>query len=459
MKTEFLTRARACYSGKIYPVLVAALILIGYATGLEVFFSVGMLATVVVGFLICQDIRFMITPLFCTIFSVNATHSPNVPNYSDYYTQAWVIVTLAVTAVLLIGGLIFFLIHNRKSAQPLPQKGMLPGLLVFCVAVCANGLFSANYTVGNLLYAGTFLLAGALVYWIFARHVKFDRDTPDYLMYCLTVAGLLICAQLLITYLTTVRFDINGDVIKESVIVGWGVWTTVGGMLAFLMPACFYFVATRKHGWIGYLLGLLELFCILLSQSRGALVVGGGVFVLCVLGTCLGGAYRKRNRWIALGVLAFGGLGVCLLWGKILPLIQNFLNAGFGDNGRYDLWRIGWSNFLQNPIFGSGFYDSYVNQEWTLNVIPYMYHNTVIQFLGATGIVGSAAYAYHRLCTLRLVIRRPTVYKTFLAFCIVGLLIFSLLDVLLFNIYPLFYYALMLLFMDRSNGMTTAKSA
>ena len=448
---EKLEKIRVFYFGKLYPVLVALFIFIGHITGCEVIFCAVMLSTVIAGLLICRDIRFLITPLFCTIFAVTASHSPNVPNYSDHYTQPWVIITLSVLATMLLIGLFFFMIRNRKDACPIPKKGTLISLLIFCIAICANGLFSSNYTVGNLLFAGTFFLGGVFVYWLLARHIYFDKGTQVYFMYCLVVSGLLICAELLSAYVTTVRFDVNGDVVKESVIVGWGVWTTVGGMLTMLMPACFYFSATQKQGWIGSLLGLFELFCVLLSQSRGALLIGAGIFVLCLLGTCFGGTYQKRNRWIAAGFLVFGAAGVLLLWGRILPLIQNFLNAGFGDNGRFDLWRIGWKNFIENPWLGSGFYDSYVNQEWTLNVIPYMYHNTVIQFLGATGIVGSLAYAYHRVRTVQKVFARPTVYKTFLAFCVLGLLIFSLLDVLLFNIYPVFYYASMLLFIDRSD--------
>jgi hypothetical protein len=48
-----------------------------------------------------------------------------------------------------------------------------------------------------------------------------------------------------------------------------------------------------------------------------------------------------------------------------------------------------------------------------------------------------------------MVLRRRTAYKTFLGISILGLVGFSLLDVLFFNTYPTIIYSLMLLFMEK----------
>jgi O-antigen ligase len=87
-----------------------------------------------------------------------------------------------------------------------------------------------------------------------------------------------------------------------------------------------------------------------------------------------------------------------------------------------------------------------------MDVFPYLYHNTPVQLLGSLGIVGTLSYAYHRFLTLRLVFKKPSAGKTFLGICILGLLLFSLTDVLFFKTYPTIIYSLMLLFMDRSNS-------
>ena len=98
--------------------------------------------------------------------------------------------------------------------------------------------------------------------------------------------------------------------------------------------------------------------------------------------------------------------------------------------------------------------NSFINEDWPKEVYPYLYHNTLIQLLASGGILAFGAYCYHRFCTVRLVLRRPNVRKTFLGICILALILFSLLDVLFFNTYPTIIYALMLLFMEKSEEIT-----
>ena len=447
--TAILEKLRSFYLSKLYPLLVVLLIFVGHSTGLDILFGAIMIGTLIVGCWICNDLRFAILPFLCTIFIVTIDHSPNVPYYSRYYLEKGPLITVIVMAVLLIASLVYFAIKNRRFAKLFSKKGMFPSLAIFCGALLFNGLFGNYYTIQNLLYVTSFFFSLLVMYFLFAAYVRFDKTATNYFMYCLVLAGMLIAAQLFFAYGTTVRFDGNNP-IKESVLLGWGVWTAIGGMLAFLMPACFYFAADHKHGWIGYLLGLIEFIAIFLSQSRGALLIGGVVLALCLITLCFVGAYKKRNRIFALVLIGCAILGGLLLSGKILALLQNFLNYGFGDNGRFDLWKLGFNHFLQNPIFGSGFY-SFVNEEWLKDVYPYFYHNTVIQLLGATGLVGFLAYAYHRFCTVRLVFKKPNLCKTFLGIGILGFLLFSLIDVLFFSTYPTMFYALMLLFMDKTD--------
>jgi O-antigen ligase len=139
-----------------------------------------------------------------------------------------------------------------------------------------------------------------------------------------------------------------------------------------------------------------------------------------------------------------------VLLDKVWGLLANYLQYGFADNGRFAIWRTGVEKFLSAPLFGSGFYDSYVEEEWSFVLYPYLYHNTLIQMLASCGIVGVLAYVWHRMTTVRLVLQKPNAGKSFLGLCIAALLLFSLLDTILFNTYPMIFYALMLLFMEKS---------
>lgn len=450
MTEERTDAIRKFYQSRFYPLLVALLVLLGNVTGYDAVFGAVMILSLLPGFLLMHDLNFAITPFLTAVFTVTAKgYAPATSDYG-YYLEPLPLTFLIVAGVSLIGGLSYFAIRNRRTVNPISRKGLLLSTVVFCTAICFNGAFNPRYTVGNLLFAMTLVVSILGFYLLFSAYLRFDRTSEPYFFYCLVVAGMLILTELIVAYFTVVRFE-GGEIVKESVVLGWGVWTSIGGMLVFLMPACFWYAATGHRGWIGFLLGLLMYFGTFLSQSRGALLIGSGILVLCLAVLCCSGANRKQNR-IYTAILAVCGIaGVLLLRERILPLVQNFLEYGFGDNGRFDLWRAGIRHFRDYPVFGSGFYDSYVS-EWNMVVYPYLYHDTPVQLLGACGAVGLGAYLFHRFCTVRLVFRKPNPEKTFLGLCVLGLLTVSLIDVLFFKTYPTFFYALMLVFMEHSGG-------
>ncbi len=440
------------FNGKIYPLLVAVLIYLGHATGQEVLYGVCMFLTVIPACLICHNLRFAIMPFMATVFIISAkTYAPNDTGYAERYLKPAVLIPLAVIVISVLAALICFVWRNRRHRNPLPRSKMFIALSIFCVTLLTNGFFNRTYTLKNLLFAFIMSVTLVFVYLFFSLYLDIDRDMTEHFMYCLALTGLLICAELITVYFTTVRF-IDGEIVKGSVVLGWGVWTTIGGMLVFLLPSHFYFAASHKYGWLGLIGGFLQYVCIVLSQSRGALLMGTLVLALSLLYLLLRGRNRKQNRIVILCTFLVGCAGVFLLREKLVSLVQNFLQMGFSDNGRFALWSAGIRDFLAHPVFGSGFYACYVPEvhgAWDMPVYPYLYHNTVVQLLGSCGLVGLAAYLYHCFCTVRLTVKKPTSEKTFLGLCALGLTVFSLTDVLFFKTYPTIIYALILLFMEQ----------
>ena len=447
---------RRFYSGRWYPIVAALLIFLGHCTTQEVFFCALLLATVIPALLICRDLRFAILPFLCTLFIVSVqNYTPRDPDFDDRYLNVPFFIFASIAITLLLAAGTCFVLRNRKTANRFPRRGMFWSMAFVCAVFALNGSLSPSYAISNLVYVLLFSASWLLGYVLFVLFLRFDKTLFDYFMYCLVICGLLIFAELIHAYFTTVQF-VDGEIVKESVILGWGVWTNIGAMLAMLMPACFYFARSHKWGFIAYGLGFLEFFGILLSQSRGALLVGILILLLCLVYLCVGGTNRKQNRILTLCVAVVGVLGVVLLSDKLISLIRNFMEMGFFDNGRFDIWKLGIQKFFQAPIFGSGFYDSYITEDWNLGPFPYLYHCTVIQVLGATGIAGTFAYFYHRFDTVRLVAINPNPRKTILGIAILALLLFSLIDVMIFIIYPTMYYSLMLLFMEHSEDPVEA---
>ncbi len=442
---------RRFYDGIYYPITVILLVFAGHVLGSDVLFAALTVLSVIPALLLCSDLRFLITPYLSIYFVISVgDFTPSKTGLAERFLRTEVLAVAAVLAVAVIISFVVFLIRNAKNANKLPAHALLWSMLLFCVFLLTNGLFFVDYTPKNLLFVSSLALPLLISYLPFALFLKFDRKTFDYFLSVLVLIGLLISAELLVAYGTTVQFE-NGQIVKGSVILGWGVWTNVGCMLAMLMPACFYFAHSHRHGWIGLLLGFLEFFCIVLSQSRAALLVGILALLLCLVVLCIGGKNRRLNRIFTAAVIVVGGVGILLMSEKLSVLIQSFLQTGFSDNGRFEIWKLGISNFGRAPIFGCGFYESYENPAWDVGLFPHLYHSTVIQLLSSGGLVAFLAYLWHRVCTLRALFRVPTHRKLFLAVGILSLLLFSLLDVMFFMIYPIMFYSMMLLFIERAN--------
>lgn len=449
--TCFVDACRRFYGGKYYPLAVVLMAFVGHSFEADVPFIALILLSLIPPLLLCRDLRFAIAPYLCVYYTISTGEYQPSNMHIERFLRPWVLILGALIALLLIATFAVFMRRNAALANKLPPHTLFWSMLIFCGVLLANGASHGEYTLKNLLFVVTLAFPLLVGYLLFSRYVRFDDTAFPYFLYCLLLAGLLISAELLFAYATTVRFE-GGQIVKGSVVLGWGVWTNVGSLLAMLMPAAFYFAYSHRHGWIGFLLGLLEFFCIVLSQSRGALLVGALALALSLITLCIGGRNRRINRALTALIVIGGAIFLALFAKKLVILIQSFLQMGFSDNGRIEIWRLGIQNFLERPIFGCGFYDSYQNEAWDVGVFPHLFHNTPIQLLSSAGILGLLAYLWHRICTLRVIFTRPSHKKIFLAIGILSFLLFSLIDVVFFLIYPTMFYSLMLLFIEKSDA-------
>ncbi len=449
MKSK-LDLLREFYNGKWYALLIGLLVLIGNVTGWEVQLFAVVVATFFVACLVAYDFRFALVPFLCTVFFVSPVNAPNITVFREHFGQLSVVIALIISFGLLAAGIVIFVIRNRHRRNSMPWKGFFMSMTILCVSLALNGLFNPAYTVKNFIYSLQFPLVLLLIYVLYALYVQFDKSALESFMQALVIAGMVISLELVARYLFG-DVIVNGEIVKVNVSIGWAVWTTIGGMIAFAMPACFYCAATYKRGWSFYLIGIFEFLCILLSQSRGALLVGAVILLASIVFMCIWGPNRRVNRYITIGLAVVGVLGVILLREKVIALLQNFIDRGFDDNGRYELWSTGLKKFLENPVFGSGFYDNGIVSDWDIDVYPFFYHNTIVQMLGSAGVIGTLAYLWHRYTTVYRVVKKPTLYKAYLGLCILACLAFCMLDVLLFITYPLIFYTLILLFIEKSD--------
>lgn len=133
----------------------------------------------------------------------------------------------------------------------------------------------------------------------------------------------------------------------------------------------------------------LGFYTIFLSGSRGPLLSATLVFVVLVL-TSYGDNLSDRLAFlwkvIALLLVTMGAFVV--FFAEATEVVFQRISATLGgqemsDIGRFDLWKDGFSEFLDSPFVGSGFEVS------TLTFYP---HNLPLEALMATGLIGGGVW-------------------------------------------------------------------
>ena len=236
---------------------------------------------------------------------------------------------------------------------------------------------------------------------------------------------------------------VNGSIAKAEIVLGWGVWTVVALCLAIVIPLIFYGMMKNKYPWLYFAVAIL-------TMSRNALVFSTLTYAGCVIISCFVGRHKKIFRIITLaGILLVAVLGIAL-WDKISIILKDYLDRGFSDNGRFEIWRAAFDSFLDSPVFGSGFYGMDLGGG-QFGFIPKMAHQTILQILGSMGVFGIVCYGYYRVSTVIEVVKKPNTLKTMMGISILTLVCEGMLDNFAFSFYPLFFTVIALAIICRSN--------
>lgn len=164
-----------------------------------------------------------------------------------------------------------------------------------------------------------------------------------------------------------------------------------------------------KEWWLTYgLLALLAVGGFVASQSRGPLV---GLFAgLFVSALCFGALSKdRRYRYTAFGsvvaaVAAYGALYLARGTAFVQELgLNRFVDFSSTSSTRLIAWKIAWQGFIDRPITGWGLDTFHLIFNANYNPISLRYslyetwfdraHNTVLDVLSMTGVVGILTFA------------------------------------------------------------------
>lgn len=454
----------------LYVMLVSLLILASsiFALDIPLYTVLALLCCVICLF---GDDLLPLAPIITQIhmsFSMDNNPGANPTPIFSFSRYGFYLVALVALVVLC---LVFRIITDKRfggKAFFTKKRILLPGMLILFLGYALGGNFSDAWIwneviIKSILFSVLQLIVIAAPYLVMTAFVDWENTPRDYLLWVGAGMAALVFGQVIHIYLVK-DVIVNGTIVRESIVSGWGMRNNVGGMLAMMVPCLFYLGIRYKKAWLGIGLGSLAMIAVALTTSRSSLVFGGLLWVICAW-IQLRTLCSKRTLYvcIGLGLMCMLG-GIVVFWDKISGLFHQIVSLGFDSSNRDLIWAEGMKQFGEFPLFGGSFFPiDYTPYDWSTvssfsNIFPPRWHNTIVQLLASTGIVGLCCYTYHRYTTVKLFLKNRTVENTYLAFCLVILLGTSLLDCHFFNFGPVLYYSIALAFMECASETNTALS-
>lgn len=443
-------RALRTYFHSVWHVFVVVLLMtVAALFGVELPVYYCFAGIVLLVFFFSEDMLGAVPVVCCAPMTIAANHSPDrFPDvfFGDPAVLVQIYFCVAVILIVFFARLVSMLIRNPKRKAP----RFTAGFLILSAAYLAGGAFSAYYSKDTVWFGLLEALALCFFYFYFYFTVDWKKAPKGYIAYMLAAIGFTLVIQILSMYFRK-GVVVEGTIQNRSALyLGWAHYNYAAAVTAMCIPAIFYFALTQKHSWIFTLFATVVMCGVVLAQSRGTILFGGFIYLVCVVITLV--KTKKRERlfnFIVLAVVLVTLVVVCVVYfDKLKSLFSNIFALGVDDNGRFDhCFADAWNYFCANPAFGAGWGGK--NWEEGYSFLKFFKaHNTVMQVLGSLGLFGIIAYCFHRVQTCLVVFRHPTKEKTCIALSVAVLLLTCMMDVHIFSIGPTMLYSILLLFLE-----------
>ncbi len=442
-------KVRRLADGALFPIVFGAVVFALYVLKLYVLALCFSALVGAVLLLINKDMRALI-PVACLATLTVSYKNPTLG--VGNYTKPFNLVMLIICGVAFVSAFVLNVIVFRKQRnyKELAKSRFFVSIVALCAMVFIGGIFSDYYGIKMVLNGLKFVSMLLIPYLVIIMGVEKREDNIRYFSIVCCVAAAVIALQLAHIYVVMYKPGRPLDSAWKSVLnTGWGISNGIGHMLAMLMPACFYMIYNEKRGYLYYILLAAIVVAMYFTLSRNALLWGAIVLVGGVVFNCIKGKNRKINLIITVSVGTVGIALIVILFasGCCDNILAFFVSEKFSGNGRTRIWK-GWLKLLKlEPIFGVGFraYQEVMNISFAYNA-----HNTLIQILVGTGIMGFAIYMYHRVETVKMFVKNPRTDRMLMGTMLLTGLLISLFDVFFFMYYFLIYYAITLAVVEKT---------
>ena len=439
---------RGVLENKFFPAVTALVLLVCYYLSLDIV-SVWYYGIVCILMLILLD---DLTPLICHFPYVHVfisyKNSPSsIAGNSNFYTSPVNYVQFLFLIAVVIGLLIYRLVRSAKQNR-VKLSPVFFALCALSASFLLNGLFSEKYMIMDTVYGVALSFVFLFIYVVLSANVVIKKENYNKIATSFVILSAMILFELVVLYLFNPNVIVNGQIDKEQIVFGWGIWNSIGMLFCLCIPFVFLLGAQSKRGYLWILYATVLMVATVFTTSRQAILSGAIVYVASLI-VLLVKVKDRRNNLITTGALVLVALVVgAIFFDKVISLFGELFNnlfnseGQFTGNGRMHHIIRAFEDFLSNPAFGVGFF-GYTEDAYFVGldgIVPIMYCNTFAQMAGACGIVGLASYVFYRVQTAIHFFKKPTLQRTFCALSVVALLITNLFDNHIFYMLITFAY-------------------
>ena len=421
MKT-FAEKFRKFAYTDFYFTAYAAIVFIAWTAESAEFGFVALIALTCLSLVILDDVLPITAPLFyamCMIFT---------DQVEDFIFMWPTFIPLGIAIA-------FFLIRNRTrlrrpGSMTVPQLVLSVVLMIGGLGVCT----AAEYTraLPNAIMLGFGGLAIYLLVYCYAGRDE-RRDVGIYFSKMLMWFGFVVLAEIAVWY---IRADLPpsqwGSVARDF---GWGIENNASTILSISAPMCFYLAVRYRWGGIYALCGLAQYIGIILTYSRGGILMAAVTGPVCAVVALVKAVDKKRMGMAYAVIIAAGVVAIGVLFDDIAAAIKSLFDQGFGPSSRDLLYAEAWKLFCSHPFLGVGL--GYNGDHFAINTMQfYWFHSTLFQVLANMGVVGVLAYAFYYIARFRTLRKLRNPFNVFMLIAWLGFEGYSMMDTGTFVPFP-----------------------
>lgn len=317
----------------------------------------------------------------------------SVKKIPDNIMDLWPLVALLVISI--IAHLIIYPIERFKM-------GRMTIPLLAVLAVCFMGGIGSQLEHSVKADVINALWLGGLPLVIYVLVLNFE-NLPKEISFAEYVAKIIFYFGCIVVIEIATYYVVNWDYFLANplsvVHLGWGVSNTVATVLLLSFPMGFYLYYKSKgpKAYLYIMMSITHYLGIAATTSRGALIVGSVELVLLLISNIFVCKGRKRKEYLVLSAIVF----ICAIIigvtqrDSIIKIYKIIFVDGLADSGRFRIYSEAIACFMQSPMFGAGL--GYVG-DWEYIIDQkglYQFHNTIMQIIACTGIIGALGYLYY----------------------------------------------------------------